>query len=344
MQEGQANIRVAMVGCGAVARWHASTLYRIPGVEIVALVDPSQENLNAMVKWIPQLSNVPTFSGPEEMFKAIGPDAVEICTPHTLHYEHVVMALEHGAHVLCEKPLACSVEHAQDIKQRAQDAGKVVMVSYQRRLDPGYNYIKNAITSGEIGDIQTISVICCQAWKKGTTGTWRQNPELSGGGMLMDSGSHLADVLLWLTSQPVESVYATVDNCDTPVDINSTSTIKFANGTQAQFTVNGNLPITWIEEVLIIGTEGILKYESDPQHPWRTGRITHSKDGNLIQPLRLQMYSSPDEAWIAAIRGEGENPSPPDAGVRVAELTTAIYESARTGQAVKISDISPVGR
>ncbi|MDQ5851979.1 MAG: Gfo/Idh/MocA family oxidoreductase, partial [Chloroflexota bacterium] len=219
----------------------------------------------------------------------------------------------------------------------------VVMVSYQRRFDPAYGYMRRVIADGELGELRTITVTCAQGWRKGTAGKWRQDPALSGGGMLMDSGSHLVDMLLWLVDQPVVSVAAVVDNLDTPVDINSATTVCFAGGTQGQLTVNGDLPATWIESVLIVGSTGVLRYETEPQHPWRTGRLLHYRDGGILQPLPLPPGSPPDAGWLEAIRGRGENPAPPEVGVKVAEFTAAIYQSAQEGTVVLVSS-QPSGR
>ncbi len=147
--------------------------------------------------------------------------------------------------------------------------------------------------------------------------------------MLMDSGSHLVDAMLWLVDRPVDWVAAIVDDLGTPVDINSTATIHFAGGVQGQITVIGDLATTWIESVMITGSQGVLRYEIEPQHPWRTGRVLHYRDGEIVQPLRLPTGLTPDEAWLNAIQGRGLNPAPPEAGIRFAELATAIYQAGR---------------
>ena len=329
-------LRIGLVGCGGIARWHASTLLSLADAEIVGLADPSEANLEAMRKENPALAQVPSFSTAEKLYEAVKPEAVEIATPHTMHYNQVVAAIGHGLHVLCEKPLACSPAEARDIAQRAESAGVTVMVSYQRRFDPAYLYMRRVIADGQLGEIRTITITCGQNWRKGTTGSWRQDPALSGGGMLMDSGSHMVDMLLWLVDQKPVAVSAIVDNLGAPVELNSSTTVRFANGAQGQLTVVGDFPTTWLENVLIVGGQGVLRLETEPQHPWRTGRVLHYRDGELVQPLKLPAGQVPDEAWLEAIRGSGPNPAPPEAGLRVAELTTAIYKSGRESHVVTI--------
>jgi predicted dehydrogenase len=329
-------LRIAMIGCGGAATFHARTLLSLEGVEIVGIVDPSEAGRARMKSANPTIADVPEFTDTADLYAAVEVDGVQIITPHTLHHPQVVEAIGHGVHALCEKPLATSVEDARDIAARADSAGVIVTVSYQRRLDPAYVYMRQAIEAGGLGEIRTVAITNGQRWMRGTTGSWRQDPSLSGGGMLMDSGSHHVESLLSLAGAPAVSVSALVDTFGAPVDINSSTTIRFANGAQGQLTIIGDLPATWIEHVYVSGTEGILRYETEPQHPWRTGRVFQYRDGAIAQPLDLPGTRSMDPAWVAAIRGEIPNPSPPEVGVRVAELTDAIYRSAREGRTIDL--------
>lgn len=329
-------VRVGVIGCGAAATGHAMTMAAMAGFEIVGLADPSETNLERFRARIPAVAGVPSFAEAGELFDAVELDAVTVVTPHTLHYPIVMEALKRHLHVLCEKPLTCQADQAQEIEAAAEDAGVTVMVRYQRRSNPAYVYMRNAIEAGELGDLQSISIFCGQHWLQNQVGKWRQDPALSGGGMLMDSGSHLADMLLWLVDRPVRSVSALVDNVGSAVDINTAATVAFDGGVQGQFTVVGDLATTWLETVVVSGSAGLLRYEIEPQHPWRTGRVTHYRDGGIVQPLNLPEGPESHDAWLAAIRGDAANPSPPAAGIRVAQLSEAIYQSAREGATVAV--------
>ncbi len=338
-RENQVNrLRVGLIGCGAAASWHASVLAGMDEVQVVGLVEPNEANLERMRKRVPSLANAPAFAESGELYRAVEVDAVTIVTPHTLHYPQILEALEHGAHVLVEKPMVCDPAHAREIEARASASGLTVMVNYQRRLDPAYNYVRDAIANGDIGELRTVSINCGQSWDKYTREGWRQVPELSGGGMLMDTGSHMVHVLLWLADQQPARVTARVDYLGRPVDINSYTTITFADGAQGQLTVLGDLPATWIESVFVAGTEGVLRYENDPTRPWGTGHVHHYKDGGIVEPLSLEWRTSAEPVWVQVIRGEAENPTPPSMAVRVAELTAAIYRSAEEGRTLDLAE------
>ena len=330
-------LRVGVIGCGGAASWHAMAVANAADCEVVGLVDPSETSLRRFRTRVPIVADVPGFADVEEMFGAVDLDAVTVVTPHTLHHPIVMSAIKRNLHVLCEKPLTCTPEHAREIETAAAANNVTVMVSYQRRLDPAYAYMRGAIDDGVLGDIRSIQVSCGQHWLQGTAGTWRQQPALSGGGMLMDSGSHLVDMLLWLVDAPVESVSALVDNAGSPVDINTAATVSFAGGIHGQLSVVGDLATTWMETVVVSGSEALLRYEIEPQHPWRTGRVTLASDDQITQQLELPDGPGIHSAWLSAIRGEAPNPSPPSAGLRVAELSDAIYRSAREHKTVRLN-------
>jgi predicted dehydrogenase len=329
-------LRVGVIGCGGAASWHATAVASAAECEVVALVDPSETNLRRFRTRVPLVADAPAFTDVEEMLAAVDLDAVTVVTPHTVHHPIVMSAIKRNLHVLCEKPLTCTPEHAREIEAAAAANKVTVMVSYQRRLDPAYTFMRETIADGVLGDLRSIQVSCGQHWLQGTAGTWRQNPALSGGGMLMDSGSHLVDMLLWLVDLPVESVAALVDNAGSPVDINTSATVQFAGGVQGQLSVVGDLAITWMETVIVSGSEGLLRYEVEPQHPWRTGRVTLATDDQITQQLELPDGPGIHRAWLSAIRGESPNPSPPSGGLRVAELSDAIYRSARERATVRL--------
>lgn len=330
-------LRVGILGCGAVAGFHAGRLATLDGVQIVGLADPSPQSIERLRQRV-SLDGVPAFAAPADLYQAVEVDAVVIATPHTLHHPMIMEALERGLHVLCEKPLAVSPEEAQDIAAAAAASGRTVTVGYQRHFDPGYVYIRDVIDRGELGELRTVSITCGQRWNDHTQSGWRQIPELSGGGMLMDTGSHIVDVLCWLVGKPFLEVHARVENRGRPVDIDTTAMIAFEGGAHAQLTVLGDLPVAWLESVVVTGTKAVLRYENDPQHPWRPGTVSRLSEEAETRPLNLR--SGTDDvviAWIAAIRGERENPVPPEAAVRVAELTRAILQAGRAASAVPAS-------
>ena len=334
-------LRVGLLGCGKrVALFHAGPLAALEGVRIAGLADPNPESIATLRRTVP-LDGVPAFGSAPELYDKVELDAVLVSTPHTMHHPMIMEALGRGLHVLSEKPLACTAEEARDIAGAAAASGLTVTIAYQRRFDPAYVYMREAIVRGDLGRLQSISVTCGRRWGRATRTGWRQLPELSGGGMLMDTGSHVVDVLCWLVDQPFLDVHALVENRGRPVDIDTTALIAFQGGVQAQLAVLGGLAFRHLESVVVSGSEAALRYENDPQYPFRQGTVIRYSEDSETRPLNLRAgVGEVVKGWVAAIRGERENACPPSAGVRVAELTEAILEAGRAAPAAEVAGAS----
>jgi predicted dehydrogenase len=234
--------------------------------------------------------------------------------------------------VLLEKPMVCQVDHAHTLLERLEGYDKVFGIAYQRHAQGQFIYIKDKIASGEVGQVTFISALQCQEWKKGTVGLWRQDPALSGGGQLNDSGSHLLDILLWITGLTVADVSAFIDNCGTPVDINSAISMRFTNGAQGNISIVGDAP-AWHEDATIWCERGAFFY--------RNGTLTFMNEKGkrtTIDGDSLPPGQNIDQNFVGAIRGENGIAAPPVAGLRTIELTEAAWKSAaQNGAPVKMN-------
>ena len=278
----------------------------------------------------PQIKDLPEFDDYKKMLDSVEMDATEVHTPHTLHFEHIMASLDKGLHVLTEKPMVCKVSHAKQIMDKLEKTGKVLLVSYQRHYQGPFRYMREVIRSGQLGEVQFVSALQCQDWKRGCQGRWRLDPKLSGGGQLNDSGSHLVDIILWVTGLGVSEVSAFIDNLGEKVDINSAISLKFKGGAQANISIVGNAP-TWWEDITIWGSVGALFYRNGQlRHVIGSGRETHEISG---WPGGM----SPDRNFVDAILGRAHVESPVTCGLRVIELSEAAWESAKlNGKPVKV--------
>jgi predicted dehydrogenase len=331
MSNGKGKVRIAFLGCGGMMGAHAERLKDLPEVEIAGLCDVSEDIARAFAKkhlagtrHKPQL-----FSDPGRMYSSLAPDAVLIGTPHTQHYAQGVQALAAGCHVFMEKPMVTSLEHAYALAERVKASGRVFVVGYNTPCSAEFSYLRGLIRSMVFGSLELVSGFLSQGWMRGTTGLWRQDPALSGGGQAYDSGAHLLNSLCWSVESDVEEVFAYVDNHGTRVDINSVSSIRFANGVLASITIGGNCPgggsfMAFIFEGGRVeidgwGAEWINVWEGDRklEHP----------------PITPTMGSpSPDHNFIDAILGRAEPRTSVGNGIIQCQLMDAIYESQRTGR------------
>lgn len=323
-------VRIGFIGSGGIMRGHAQRLAEV-GADVVALADPSSDARRAIKEKVPQYKDADEFEDWQEMLKKSDLDAVEIGSPHTLHYEQICAALDKGLHVLCEKPMTCTSAHARDLIKRAKKTKKVLGISYQRHFQGTYRYLRQLVESGQLGKITYVAALQGQEWLNAVRGTWRQTQKLSGGGQLNDSGSHLLDMFMWTTGLEAEEVSCRSDFFDTEVDINSAVNVTFTNGALGTISVIGSAPTGFYEDFTIVGTQGIAYY--------RNGKVTYQlgKAGPILELNKGLDWMNVDSNFVGAINGECEIGCPPTIGLRVIELTEAAWRSHdQNGKPVKV--------
>jgi predicted dehydrogenase len=325
-------VRVTILGAGGMAGAHANRFKGNKDVEIVGVCDVSEKIVNDFIDR--NLSGYEprpkTFTDAAKMYKELKPDAVAIITPHTLHFEHGMQALDAGLHVLMEKPMVTSADQAYKLAEKAKQTKKIVTIGYNTPCTPEMNYVRDTIRNGSLGKLELVCGYISQDWLRITTGMWRQKPELSGGGQAYDSGAHLLNSLCWTVESNPAEVFAFIDNHGTPVDINSSINVRFESGVMAAIAVSGNCPkdgtfMTFIFDQGKIDVDG-----------WGGGWIKISKGRDDVKyPQISSDYLSPNDNFIDAILGRAEPKTSPQNGIVQSELMDAIYESAKTGKPAK---------
>ncbi len=323
-------LNVAMVGTGGIAGRHARVLSEMAEATVTALVDPEPEQIARFRKRFPHLAECPAYSSPEELLEADGMHAAIICSPHNVHAQQIITCLDAGLHVLVEKPMVSSIEDAHKVIQHEQEADRVVAIAYQRHSQPEFRFIRKCIQDGRAGEVQFVSAFQGQNWMKGTAGSWRQVPEVSCGGQLNDSGSHLIDIILWVTGLRAERVMAEIEDFGIGVDINSALAVKFAEGAEANISVVGNCPIWW-EDITIVCSGWTFFL--------RQGELTFNT-GDEGETLKMTGagYSgeSPARNFVESALGRAEVLAPSVCGLRTIELTEAAWESGESGEPVSL--------
>ncbi len=269
----------------------------------------------------------------DKMLAETKPDAVLISTPHTLHFEQGMKSLDAGCHVFMEKPMVTSSEHAYILAEKVKETGKVFVVGYNTPCSANFYYLREQIRTNGFGKLELVTGYITQNWKRGTAGKWRQDPKLSGGGQAYDSGAHLLNSLCWSVESNIEEAYALIDNCGTPVDINSSINIRFENGVMAGIVISGNCPSPGGTHMAFIFDGGRIEIDG-----WGGGWIRVFKGDKHVEnpPITPEMSAGPaDYNFIDAILGRAEPRTSAINGIIQCELMDAIYASAITGQPAK---------
>ena len=312
-------LTVAVIGAGGNMRGaHLPRIERDGFARIVGAADPVSEQIDRFTERAGY--EVPAFSDWREMLAETDSDAVFISTPHSDHHAQIKACLDAGRHVLVEKPMVMTPGQARSTLRNAEQAKRLLMVAYQRHWMPEYVYAKELITKGALGEIRGVVGYVTQNW--GALGGWRLDPEKAGGGMYMDTGSHLVASMLWMTGLRPTKVSATFDNARRPVDINAAVQIAFTGGAVGTLTTIGNAS-RHDERLMISGSEGCLVLHL---HQWQV-RSMLLNDEPVSVPKRIRP-DTPDGALFRWIRTGGKGYEAPEFALQVARLTEASYRSA----------------
>jgi predicted dehydrogenase len=339
-------IRLGISGVGAISeRAHIPAFLSVPGIQIVAIQSRTIEKANRVESAL--FANVEpkprAYGDFDEMLRHERPHAVGIFTPNNLHFEYTLKAIEAGAHVLVEKPMAPTVAECRGMVDAAKSAGRVLMVAMQRRFGGIEKTIKQAISEGAIGKPYFIRTRLShggpEMWAPGQK--WFFEP---GGGAMLDLGVHVADLARWFMGE-VESVsgqVATIEK-NAPVDDNAAMVVKFRSGAlgiiEASWTSRPALSATEI-----YGSEGrlmtgyprldiaVLKTDGSPVPGYERDEIMKRFDPrDWLAPSRELART-----FVAAIEdGAAGSPSGED-GLRAIEVVEACYRSSQTGSTIKL--------
>jgi len=188
--------RLGFLGVGWIGRHRMQAICETGAVEVAAVSDPSAEMVGEALKLAPEAEAV---HGLEELL-ASGLDGVVIATPSALHAEQSIRALEAGVAVFCQKPLGRTAKEVATVVEAARAADRLLAVDLSYRFTDGMRRIREVLASGELGRIYAVDLVFHNAY--GPDKAWFYDPELSGGGCVMDLGVHLVDLALWALDFP----------------------------------------------------------------------------------------------------------------------------------------------
>jgi predicted dehydrogenase len=330
-------LRVAVVGTGFLGTRLGHFVDRAADADLTAIAEVSAE-ARATAGEALGVPEPARYAEYETMLEDVGLDAVVISTPHTFHYDQTVAALDRGLHVLCEKPLTTDLGDARDLLERSESGTEVLQVGYQRHTAAPYVAARDHLASFE--NVTFITASITQDWIDGCRGTWRANPDLSGGGQLYDTGSHVVDVVLWasgLTPVAVDASMVFRDEAER-VDTQAALTIEFAEDAVASVAVSGDTPQVR-EHLRFWGDDGAVYVDGRDWND-REVRTVDADGAERFPPLyATDVPENKVEAFLTAVRDGTEPPATARHAYAVTAVTEAAYESARTGRRVEIDTL-----
>jgi predicted dehydrogenase len=327
------------IGILSFAHHHGEAYIRnlraIPGVELVGVAD---EELKRAQYFAHQYLTT-AYPSVEALLDA-KPDGVIICSENNKHRPLVELAAGAGVHVLCEKPLATTLEDAHAIVEACNRAGVILMTAFPMRFSTPLIEVKARLSAGDYG-----KVFCFNAVNQGELPTkyraWFADPLLAGGGAVMDHTVHLVDIMRWYLGVEISEVYAQTNRIfhadRVEVETGGLEMITFQNDVFATIDCSWSRPDYW-------PTWGGLAFEMVTERGavivdgFRQNLTVYSHE---IQRPSWSFWGSDAnqamiEEFITAIKEQRPAYVTGMDGYRAVEAALAAYESARTGQPVKI--------
>ncbi len=338
-------IRVALVGCGRISARHFEAIAAHPQLELAAVCDIVGERAaEAGERW-----GAPAYTAYEEMLNAVPAEVAAICTPSGLHPRHGILAATHGLHVVCEKPMATRLEEADALVRACDDAGVVLFVVKQNRLNPAVRLLKRAVERGRFGRIYLANTTV--RWQRPQAyydmAPWRGTWEFDGGAF-MNQASHYVDMIQWLIG-PVDAVAAKTATLARRIETEDTGVaiLHFRNGALGTIEVTMlAYPHNLEGSVTVLGEHGSVKIGGTALNRVDTWQFAEADaDDHAAAALRDapdpgSVYGSGHNRYydnvVRVLRGEEAPGTDGREGRKSLELILGIYESARLGREVAL--------
>jgi predicted dehydrogenase len=320
-------VQIAIIGAGGMARHHMRQMLKQTDTTHIRLVcEPSEASYAATADLFREAGMEPPPNEPdfEKLLTDYGSelDVAFIITPHNQHYPQAVACLESGLDVLLEKPMVMNGAEAVKLIETRDRTSKLLVVAFNGSMSPNVRTAVKMLRGGELGEVLTIDALVYQNWGDLTGGTWRQIPEIAGGGFLFDSGAHMLNTVVDLAGEEFVEVRAWLDNRNRPVDILGVVIGKLKSGRLVSMHGCGDAGITG-SDIHVLGTKGML----------RTGvwgerlEVAFDREKGL-QPVEVPASLGTWQQFLAVRNGTLANPCPPEVGLRMANLWDAIQASA----------------
>jgi predicted dehydrogenase len=271
-------------------------------------------------------------------------DAVYVVLPNSMHAEYTIRAAKAGKHVLCEKPMANTVEECQAMVDACKEANRKLQIAYRLQYEPLTRAaIAIARDPEQIGEVKEISAESGFTMGANATpeNTWRLNKKMAGGGPLMDMGIYALQAARYLSGQEPTLVMAISQTpADSPkfsqVEETMTISLQFASGLQASLLTTYGFSCN---RARVYGTRGMLELEPLQYYSGNHVYFTCGGRGGGRQEVAyapVDHFAAEMDAFCEAIAGNKQPATPGEEGLRDMKIMMGAYESARTGQSVKV--------
>ncbi len=341
----KSSLNFAIIGCGVIGPTHARSISEIDGARLVAVADIVEEKAKALA----EMYEAEAYLDYTKMLERDDIDVVNIATPSGIHADMGIAAARAGKHVIVEKPMDISLGKADALIAACREQGVKLCVISQHRFDQGIVDLRKAIKEEKLGPLAFGGAYTqwYRAQEYYDSGNWRGTWTLDGGGALMNQSIHYVDLLQYIMG-PVEEIHAyCARRAHVRIEVEdvSAATLKFKSGAIGVIEGMTAAYPGFAARLDIFGGDGGVIIENDTVKEWRlrSGEeyATPVSEGPLI------VGTSSADIWylghrrqiqdmVDAIREDRLPLVTGEEGRKPLEIILAIYQSARTGQTVKL--------
>ena len=371
-------VRFAVVGCGVIGRVHAEVLATGEDSAVTVLVDVDRAAAEKLAEHLAGTVGVaapPVTTSLEEALARDDVDAVAVCVPSGLHAQVSVPVLESGRHLVVEKPLDVSVAAAAPIAAAVAAAppGTVASVISQHRFDPASVAVHEAVEAGRFGRI-TSGVATVSWWRSQEyydSGDWRGTWELDGGGAVMNQGVHTVDLLLWFLGRPVDVTAHTALLAHERIEVEDTvaAVVRFESGALATLHATTAAYPGLTVRLHVMGDAGSAVIDDDELAYFHSRELAEAVPAGDGGAGPAAAGNGREDQSASVLRAEPEEDTAPgtsgmlaghrrqyrdildairtgrrpgvtiDDAMLALATVQAVYESVRTGGAVRVADV-----
>ncbi len=248
-------MKVAVIGLGVIGHVHLEVLAEMQQ-NVVAICDVDESKFA-------EFPNAKSYIDYKKMIDEIQPDVVHVCTPHYLHAEMVVYALDKGVNVLCEKPLCISRNEIDQIVAAEKRSTAQLGVVLQNRYNPANVYVKE-----RLGNEKATSGYGNMIWNRNEAyyaqAEWRGTKRMEGGGVLINQALHTLDLMQWFCGEP-DQVVATVNNLTLKhaIEVEDTASALYSGKANFTFFATNGSHTDFIPEVMLCTKDGYIRIMGD---------------------------------------------------------------------------------
>ncbi len=355
--------RVGLIGTGGIAGAHMTSYLKQEDVDVVAAADLVPEKAAGFLKAFN--SDARAFTDYQEMIDTMDLDAVSVCTYNTTHAECTIYALEHGVHVLLEKPMTVTLDEAVAIRKAEKASGKIVSVGFQPRMDANMQMIKKIVQSGELGRVYYVQT--GGGRRHGIPVSWSETfieKDKAGLGALADIGCYSIDLVMNALGNPkpltvtgtatdyfgtTPEAYAQVGKPECAkkftVDDFASAYIRLEGGIVLDFRIAWYMHVDTPGDTILMGTKGALRIPSTDCWNGSFNKpmtLYHDVAGEPVETIIPLLPATPDlfdrkiRSFLDAIITGSKAPVPTDEIIYNQAILDGIARSSELGREVEI--------